>query len=365
VTLATVNGAGTGWSDGFVETYELSPDGTKVLFASRADDLGPVDHNRPPTTSKDDADNDLYVRNLSAGTTALVSVNAAGADSGDVRTDGGVLSDDGTKIRFYSAASDLVPGDTNGLTDAFERNLTTGVTTRIQLSPTASVVPQYSADGTKIAFTTNAADLGFTDSDCVWPPLPPNPCDDVFVRNLTTGVTTMVSHNAAGTDSGDGPSQLLAFSADGTRVLFQSWASNLGPADAGFDIDVYLADLTTGITTLVSVNAAGTDGMDTGNVLPFVVASSDLSIVSLGTSATNLDPADTNGHVDVYVRDLAAGTTSLVSHALSSTNGGNKNSIPVAFSPNSHMLVFTSLASDLVATDTNATTDAFLATLTG
>jgi Tol biopolymer transport system component len=368
-TLATVDASGADSSDGFLWHFRISPDGTKVLWPTMADDLGPTDHDRPsdePEPTNDAADTDVYVRDLAAGTTALVSVNAAGTDSGDKATESAWFGPDATTVLFHSGASDLVAGDTNGAVDAFERDLTTGVTTRIELSPTASVVPQYSADGATIAFSTPANDLGPTDSDCSaaphpWPPTPRR-CSDVYVRDLTTGETTLVSHDATGTDSADGDSTLVALSPDGNRVLFESWAGDLGPADAGYDVDLYLHDRTTGTTSLVTVNAGGSDGLDSGDYQIYSAVSADLTRVAFGTMATNLGPSDTNGAWDVYVRDLTAGTTVLVSHAVSGGGPGNGASLPWAFSPDGRRLLFTSSASDLVAADTNGSQDLFLAT---
>jgi Tol biopolymer transport system component len=370
-TLATPNAAGTDAADGWINDFELSPDGTKVLWPTNADDLGPNDHDRPPYdhgTVTDDDDMDVYVHDLVAGTTSLVSVNAAGTDSADTRTDAAWFNADGTKVQFSSAATDLVPGDTNGRADAFERDLATGVTTRIELSPTASTIPRSSADGSVIAFQTTSNDLGPTDSDCsaTLPPFPPmtRACSDVYVRDVATGATSLVSANAAGTDSADGDSTLLGLSPDGTKVLFESWAGDLGPADAGYDLDLYLHDRTTGTTTLVTVSADGTDGLDSGNVAIYHATSPDWTKVAFGTMATNLGPTDTNGTFDVYVRDLAAGTTTLVSHTRSSaTTTGDGTSLPGSFSPDGRKLVYRSRATDLVATDTNGRLDVFVASL--
>lgn len=368
--LATVDAAGTDSSAGSLYDFRISADGTKVLWPTDADDLGPTDHDRPPYApepARDADDTDVYVRDLVAGTTSLVSANAAGTDSGDARTDGASFGPGGDTVVFESGASDLVPGDTNGRVDAFERDLATETTTRIELSPTASTIPLHSADGSAIAFSTPAADLGPADGDCsaTPPPLPPipRPCSDVYVRDLATGETTLVSRNAAGTDSADGDSRVLALSPDGSTVVFQSHAADLGPADAGYDLDLYVHDRTTGTTSLVTVNADGTDGLDSGMWAIYTVVSPDATKVAFGTVATNLGPADANGTWDVYVRDLVAGTTVLVSDAVSGSGSGGDASYPGPFGPDGRTLLLISRAGDLVPTDTNGRRDVFLASL--
>lgn len=82
---------------------------------------------------------------------------------------------------------------------------------------------------------------------------------DVVVYGLPRATVTLVSANAAGTDSGNGRSADGMVSAYGTHVAFLSEATDLGPTDTNGVQDVYVRDLVTGVTTLVSANATGTD----------------------------------------------------------------------------------------------------------
>jgi Tol biopolymer transport system component len=72
--------------------------------------------------------------------------------------------------------------------------------------------PVFSPDGTKVAFQSAAPDLVVT-ADANFRP-------DVFVRDLTTGVTTLISTNAAGTQAANGASGSPVFSPDGTKVAY-------------------------------------------------------------------------------------------------------------------------------------------------
>lgn len=216
---------------------------------------------------------------------------------------------------------------------------------------------QLSADGTKLVFESQASDLGPTDTNGVL---------DVYLKDLVTGDVGLVSHNAAGTDSANDASSGARISADGSTVVFESRATDLGPADAGADYDVYAYDVATAEITLVSVNAAGTDG---GNAEAggFDV-SADGSRVVFTTDANDLGPTDdpkvfggSNAEADVYVRDLAAGTTELVSVNMAGTSSSNASASSPSISPDGTKVTFGSMSTDLVPGDTNFfTSDVFL-----
>src|SRR5207249_3656135 len=100
-----------------------------------------------------------------------------------------------------------------------------------------------------VAFESNASDLVAQDT---------NSTQDVFARDLQRRRTTLVSVNAAGTDSGNNYSFGPAINADGSVVAFASFASDLVSNDTNNDGDVFARNLRKATTTLVSVNAAGT-----------------------------------------------------------------------------------------------------------
>ncbi|HEV7758669.1 MAG TPA: hypothetical protein VGO78_06755, partial [Acidimicrobiales bacterium] len=126
----------------------------------------------------------------------------------------------------------------------------------------ASGQPVLSPDGTQLAFVSQGYDFG-----------PPDDYrfTDVYLRDLATGEITMVSHNADGTSGGNHDSFSPVFSPDGTKIAFESWAYDLGPNDtnAGHEgPDIYLYDVATGTNSLVSVNAAGTNSGSIGSSNP-------------------------------------------------------------------------------------------------
>jgi len=116
--------------------------------------------------------------------------------------------------------------------------------------------------------------------------------------------TTLVSINSAGTGSGNGPSFIRKLSADGQVVAFESVASDLVANDTNEEVlDIFVRDLKRGTTTLVSVNGAGTGS---GNSDSFSSRlSADGQVVAIESSASDLVANDTNEEVqDIFVRPI-------------------------------------------------------------
>jgi Tol biopolymer transport system component len=146
------------------------------------------------------------------------------------------ISADGRYVAFYSVASDLVAGDTNGTPDVFVRDRQAGTTKRVSISSTGTVGngdsldPSISADGRYVAFFSYASDLIADDT---------NAGSDVFVRDRQAGTTRRVSISSTGTQ-GNGASDSLSISADGRYVAFQSDATNLVANDTNGAWDVFV-----------------------------------------------------------------------------------------------------------------------------
>ena len=324
----------------------LSADGTKVAFLSDADNLVPGDTNGAE---------DLFVKDLATGATTRVSTASDGTQS-NADSLNPSLSADGTKVLFQSSADNLVPGDTNGAIDVFVKDLATGATTRVSTaadgtqSNANSVVPAFSADGTKVAFASLADNLVPGDT---------NGTADVFVKDLATGATTRVSTAADGTQ-GNGLSFAPSLSADGTKIVFDSAADNLVPGDTNGTTDVFVKDLATGAITRVSTAA---DGTQADSFSQFAALSADGTKVVFDSDADNLVPGDTNGQLDVFVKDIATGAITRVSAAADGTQG-NGLSQGRALSADGTRVAFESDADNLVPGDTNGGTDVFVRDLT-
>jgi Tol biopolymer transport system component len=186
---------------------------------------------------------------------------------------------------------------------------------------------------------------------------------DVFVRDLRTGATERVSVANDGSEGAGTVFDVPALNDDGRFVAFSSGASNLVAGDTNGIIDVFVRNRQNNITERVSVASGGAqaNGRSSSPAL-----SSDGRYVAFASDASNLVPADGNGVSDVFLRDRQSDTTERVSVA---TGGGegNSNSAPpdlfaptVAMSADARYVVFASAASNLVSGDTNGTADVFL-----
>ncbi|HEY2834426.1 MAG TPA: hypothetical protein VGJ14_18535, partial [Sporichthyaceae bacterium] len=225
---------------------------------------------------------------------------------GHIEGDDPTISTDGRYVAFSSEVRDLVPGDTNRKADCFVFDRRTRTTTRVSVGGTTSVGNGWfrgrrqgtsestgaviSADGRYVAFVSSARNLVPKDG---------NAQDDVFLRDLRTGTTRLISVGLHGRGA-NGVSGAPSLSADGQTVVFLSRASNLIPHDTGFDYDVFRMDLTTGAISRVNVTPTGARA--NGATSSFPMVSGDGRMVTFGSRASNLVRGDTNDHDDVFVR---------------------------------------------------------------
>ncbi len=213
-----------------------------------------------------------------------------------------------------------------------------------------------SADGQFVAFESDASNLVVGDA---------NGAQDIFLKNLDTGVVRLVSTASDGAQ-GVGHSSFGGISADGRFVAFNSPATNLVAGDANGQVDVFVKDLATGAVTLASVAADGTRG-DGGSVAGSAsggALSADGRFVAFQSDTTNLVAGDTNGQPDVFVKDLATGAVTLASSAGDGTlgNGGSfvGGTSGGGISADGRFVGFASSATNLVAGDANGTQDVFV-----
>lgn len=399
----SVSSAGAQGNASSLHESSVSPDGRYVAFQSEATNL---------VTGDTNGERDIFVRDRLFGATTRVSVSSAGAEANGSSFRPSI-SADGRFVAFESWASNLVTGDTNGFPDVFLHDRVTGATTRRSVSSAGaqgdrgSYSPALSANGQWLAFTSQASTLV---------PLVNNFVGHVFLHHCASGVTTLASTGPAGTlengasdeaslsadgrfmefisDSTDlipsgssgsydvyvrdrltgslvrasapfsgvaanGASRYATISADGRSVAFQSSASNLVPGDTNFLTDVFVRDLKLGVTERVSVSSTGVEangGSDATGQPPGI--SADGRYVAFSSYANNLAPGWVGWQV-IYLRDRAAGTTSMISVS----NGGiaaNNSSYSPVMSADGSTVAFQSQADNLVASDTNGVFDMFV-----
>jgi Tol biopolymer transport system component len=330
---------------GSSSTSDISADGRYVVFDSNADNLVAGDTNGTL---------DVFLHDRQTGTTEIVSVDSSGVLGNDASYSPRI-SADGRFVAFLSVATNLVSSDTNGKQDVFVRDRQTGTTERvsvdsngIEANDASGNPPAISADGRYVAFWSGATNLI---------PLDTNFFADIYVRDRQSGTTEVVSVDSAG-NQGHGMADRVAISADGRYVAFTSSANDLVPGDTNPAEDAFVHDRQLGTTEIVSLSAGGSPADGASD---FLSISADGRFVVFRTNATNLVPGDTNGFWDVYVRDRQLATTERVS--LTST-GGNPNSDVEQGAPpisdDGRYVAFASSAWNLVPSDTNGSLDVFV-----
>src|SRR5205823_4846703 len=148
-----------------------------------------------------------------------------------------------------------------------------------------------------------------------------------------------------------------SISADGRFVAFSSSATNFAPGDTGGQVDLFVHDRQTRTTERVSVDSAGNQGNDLSIGPPAL--SADGRFVAFASLATNLVPGDSNGWMNVFVRDRQARTTERVSVDGAGTEGNESSGSP-SFSADGRFVAFASAAFNLVPGDTNRLSDVFV-----
>jgi Tol biopolymer transport system component len=258
----------------------ISAGGRFVAFQSGATNL--VDGDTNDTR-------DIFVRDLETGTTRRVSVSTNGQEANGPSGSAGI-SASGRLVAFFSRATNLVRGDTNDEADVFVHNLRTGTTRRVSLASTGeqandrSAHPTISAKGRRVAFVSAATNLAGGETTCR---------DCVFVRNLNTGTTRVVSVDLHGAEPFDCSSPSI--SADGSRLAFLS--NVLPPGDS--DPEVFIHDLKTGGTRRVTV---GLNGVKANGDSHAPAISADGRFVAFWSNASNLVRGDRNDDADVFRR---------------------------------------------------------------
>ncbi len=170
------------------------------------------------------------------------------------------------------------------------------------------------------------------------------------------GATTLVSVSSSGQQAQAGAWN-TSISPDGRYVAFETHSSDLDPAATPGVAQVYLHDRVTGQLVLASVTPAGLGGAKNSGGAS---VSENGQFVAFFAWDDALVAGDVNGKVDVVVRDIAAGTSSLVSVSTGGGHQGNGDSRECSISADGRFVAFESEASNLVAGDTNGEADVFL-----
>ncbi|MGH2753166.1 MAG: TolB family protein [Actinomycetota bacterium] len=328
VSLSGSGAQGVAIADCAVASPDVSADGRFVAFYSNASNLVPGDRNDAP---------DVFVRDRRNGDTELVSISSDGEqqNEGVCSEENGeeqpslAISRDGRYVTWVSGATNLVKRDTNNHADIFVHDRRKGTTERVSVATDGteatdwSSCPVFNPTGRFVAFWSIASNLVEQDA---------NEAGDVFVRDLRTDKTQMVSLRSDGVANSSfgggglecgGGSRTVAISRNGRFVAFSGLGSELVPRDepplgGTLDADVFVRDRKTGRTERISVTS---DGEESEGGFAVTAAISDNGrFVTFVSSAKNLYPDDDEelipiafGDDDVFVHDRIAGSTELVS----------------------------------------------------
>jgi Tol biopolymer transport system component len=215
-------------------------------------------------------------------------------------------------VVFYSQQANLVPGDTSS-PDYFRKDLVTGEVVRVNQPPAGG-----NSNGQVTEYARVSADGRFVAfaspaSDLVAGDN--NGVSDVFVRDMNSNVIERVSIGSNG-EQALGQSFNPWISGDGRFVAFASLGTQLGMAP-GVALNVFVRDRVSNTTSRVSVGVGGVDpNGSSGFGSSKATISDDGRWVSFGSIASNLVAGDTNGVADIFLTDRASGTTTRVSTGL-------------------------------------------------
>lgn len=286
---------------------------------------------------------------LKGGDLEVVSRPPGGGEANNRSENSVRVSRDGRIVVFYSTATNLVAGDTNGRGDLFVADRVAGTVTLVTVSSDeiqhGNSVGRFdlSGNGRFVAFECGDDSLVSGDTNGEF---------DILVRDLQEGTTERVSIRTDGMQAND-YSLYPSISYDGRYVAFQSNATNLVNSDGNAATDVFVRDRLSGITTIESVSSGALEGNDR-SYEPSL--SDDGGTIAFSSDATDLVAGDTNGNTDVFVRNRLSGTivkASVDSGGTPSTGG----SLMPELSGNGKVVAFLAVADDLVASDTNGVFD--------
>lgn len=385
----------------------LSSDGNLVLFESRANNLTPLDIQNYTN---------IFLHNRTANTNILIS-KALGGVAPDGNSGSARMSADNKFIVFQSNANNLDVIDTNINPDIFLYDVTADTVSLISkatdgtVSDSYSRQPSISADGRYITYVSEGTNLVANDT---------NNEADVFLYDRITQTTTRVNVDSSGneahkpTSDSNPAASRPQITADGTKVIFSSFQSNLVANDTNNAEDIFVRDLTNNTTTRISTDTNGAE-LSKGAMFPsisenasiiayqeplkngnriFYYDTSDSSVhqvasptghtsytpyfrnpsvsgngkfITFESFADNLVPGDTNHRWDTFQYSIPTQTLTRISTDAAGVEANKQEWIPyyspASMSRNGKTIAHVSTASNLVSGDTDGVEDIFITSM--
>jgi hypothetical protein len=359
--LASVNTNGVA-AAGFSSEPSTDATGRYVAFSSLATDLISGDTNQSV---------DVFIRDLSAGATALVSKNTGGSGEGNADSSSPLVSADARYVLFYSLANNLTAGTFSGK-NLYLRDQTLGTNYALTLSGAGSV--SMTPDGHRVAFIDTSAVKVFVWDTLLAKRIYTNTASASSITSISPDgsrvawfdtrlkLASLISNSVTTVSSGSASRRLGArFSGDGRFLAYSVNVTNA--IDTNALADIYLFDVQSGTNTLVSRRYNSASAPNGASESP--VISSDGRFVAYRSFASNNILTDLNEAPDLMLYDRSNALTLLITTSSAGNRTANNQSQPPVFSADGKTLVFSSWASDLLPQDFNQGSDVFLLTLAG
>ncbi len=326
----TDNSTGNGGNGGCRYPH-ISADGRYIVFQSHASDLVAGDNN---------GKRDFFTRGTHQGD-PIIRIDARYTTTSNIPSDSSI-SDDGRYIVFDSELDDLVPDDTNGVTDVFIYDKNDASITRLNVDGVQGILSksrsQISGDGNYITYISGATTAERR----------------VYRYKRVDSSVEVMSLNSAG-ENLNNESRKGVMSFDGELVVFSTRASNVTPFDTNVKLDIVIRDRSNNSTDILS----GHTPMSNNSSGDQTALSRDGRYVVFDSSASNLVSNDTNGKKDIFVRDTKNNTIEMVSISTAGTQG-NYDAKDPSMSADGNHIVFESFANNLTTGDSNGKYDIFL-----
>ena len=348
VIHTNASGTATGY-EAVTRNLDMTPDGLFVAYVANA-------------TGNSGTNTSVNVWDAQNGTNILASTDPSGSVPLTAVCDLPMLDSSGRFVAFTCTApmtTNAVIGNAlSGPCHLYIRDLQANVPQLVDADPDGvgamlaeATAPSLSADGRFVAFESRDTSLVANDRNHAY---------DVFLRDLRTNTVELVSVQHPSLpcwSANDASAGSISVSADGNRVAFASDADNLVANDTNGWRDVFVHDFSTGTNLLVSADASNQTSGNGFSSEPAI--SADGGLVAFSSSASNLVSGDANNAQDVFIRDVTAQRTELVSINKTRTGPGNAPSCAPAVSATGRYVLFRSKATDL-ATGSYSGTNLFL-----
>jgi Tol biopolymer transport system component len=366
--LVSVNTNGNASGDGLSTDPSISSNGQYVVFTSSADNLVPGGTN----------EQNVYLRDLQAGTTALVSVNTDGIHAGNGDSFMPIISANGRYVLFHSKASNLATGSSSYGENLYFRDLQTGTTyvltsafngigaSAVSMTPdgqsVAFIGTAVGASGTLFVWNSQSKALSYSSSPYIpsspFPFVSISPNGQKLAYLANSPANLYVADLVANTNLTINPSGSflshagLQFSSDGRFLTYAGMTNS-----ASGTLAVFLYDFQTGTNSLISQNFSSLVAANTNSDSPAI--SPNGRFIAYRSFATNLFSMDSNNVADLFIYDAASNTTYLVSVNGAANATADDRSLKPVFSGDGQTLYFQSWASDMSGNDYNGNSDIY------